>query len=70
MEEFRQFFKEVKDSRRSNAKRQDFLEMMISLFSSLCGVRTWVDMADFAVLNEPFLHRLMRLENGHGVVLS
>ena len=52
MEDFRQFFKGVKDPRRSNATRHDFLEMpAVALLSSLCGGRTCVDMADFAVLN-------------------
>ena len=61
MEEFRQFFKGVEDPRRSNATRDDFLEMlMISLLSSLCGGQTCVDMADFVAANGPFL----RL--GHG----
>ena len=65
MEDFRQFFKGVKDPRRSNATRHDFLEMlMIALLSSLCGGRTCVDMADFAVLNEKFLRRFMRPEHG------
>ena len=65
MEDFRQFFKGVKDPRRSNATRHDFLEMlMIALLSSLCGGQTCVDMADFAVLNEKFLRRFMRLEHG------
>ena len=65
MEDFRQFFKGVKDPRTSNATRHDFLEMlMIALLSSLCGGQTCVDMADFAVLNEKFLRRFMRLEHG------
>ena len=65
MEEFRKFFKGVKDPRTSNATRHDFLEMlMIALLSSLCGGQTCVDMADFAVLNERFLRRFMRLEHG------
>ena len=65
MEDFRQFFKGVKDPRRSNATRHDFLEMpAVALLSSLCGGRTCVDMADFAVLNEKFLRRFMRLEHG------
>ena len=37
---------------------------MIGLLSSLCGGQTCVDMADFAVLNERFLRRFMRLEHG------
>ena len=37
---------------------------MIALLSSLCGGQTCVDMADFAVLNEKFLRRFMRLEHG------
>ena len=65
MEDFRQFFKGVKDPRRSNATRHDFLEMpAVALLSSLCGGQTCVDMADFAVLNEKFLRRFMRLEHG------
>ena len=65
MEDFRQFFKGVKDPRRSNATRHDFLEMLtVALLSSLCGGRTCVDMADFAVLNEKFLRRFMRPEHG------
>ena len=65
MEDFRQFFKGVKDPRRSNATRHDFLEMLtVALLSSLCGGQTCVDMADFAVLNEKFLRRFMRLEHG------
>ena len=65
MEDFRQFFKGVKDSRTSNATRHDFLEMpAVALLSSLCGGRTCVDMADFAVLNEKFLRRFMRPEHG------
>ena len=38
--------------------------LMIALLSSLCGGQTCVDMADFAVLNERFLRRFMRLEHG------
>ena len=65
MEDFRQFFKGVKDPRTSNATRHDFLEMLtVALLSSLCGGQTCVDMADFAVLNEKFLRRFMRLEHG------
>ena len=65
MEDFRQFFKGVKDPRRSNATRHDFLEMLtVALLSSLCGGQTCVDMADFAVLNEKFLRRFMRPEHG------
>ena len=65
MEDFRQFFKGVKDPRTSNATRHDFLEMpAVALLSSLCGGRTCVDMADFAVLNEKFLRRFMRPEHG------
>ena len=65
MKKLRKLFKGVKDPRISNATRHDFKEMLtISLFSSLCGGHTCVDMAEFAVGNEKFLRKFMRLEHG------
>ena len=65
MEDFRKFFKGVKDPRTNNATRNDFNEMlMIALLSSLCDGQTCVDMADFPVLNKWFLRRFMGLEHG------
>ena len=65
MKKFRQFFKGDEDPRTSNATRHDFHEMiMISLLSSLCGGQSCVDAADFAVANEEFLRRFMRLKHG------
>ena len=37
---------------------------MIEVFSSLCGWRICVDLANYAECNEAFLRRFMRLEHG------
>ena len=59
------FSKCFEDPLTRNAARRDILETpMISLLTSPRGGQTRVDMADFAVLDESFLHRLMRLERG------
>jgi len=62
---FSEIFSRLKDPRTGNARRHDFLELlMIALCSCLCGGTTCTDMAEFAEDKEPFLRDFLDLKNG------
>ncbi len=62
---FSAIFSRLEDPRTGNARRHDFLELlMIALCSCLCGGATCTDMAEFAEDKACFLRDFLGLKNG------
>lgn len=62
---FASAFESVPDPRTGNARRHDFLEVLVmALTAAVCGAETCSDFADFAVDRADLFGEFLRLENG------
>ena len=57
-------FREVRDSRDSNARHDLAAMLFVALAATLCGAKTCVDIADFAAANEGELSQIVDLPHG------
>ena len=57
-------FREVRDPRDFNARHDLAAMLFVALAATLCGAKTCVDIADFAVANEAELSQIVDLPHG------
>ncbi|MCB9233249.1 MAG: transposase family protein [Bacteroidia bacterium] len=65
MTSFEEHFGSVPDPRTGNATPQLLSEIIgLAIIAILCRAKVWEDMEDFGKAGEPFLRKVLRLENG------